>query len=394
MNIRKIAEDTLTVTLQWDDPPGSDAGTRYRLSDSLKVPHTWDAVRNTVHVSKAALPVKIEALGVVESGVWPPPAPGQGRVRTVFKTGSDTDALLNSFGAAEWAWANEHWDRMYVYPPYSDRWLGKMPKAWAYQDSYAIYNPSQYATEHPDQILKDAAGAKLYIPWGQRPDGSYPQYAADPGNAAWRQAYSDRVKAAAARGYGLYADDVNLDRVAVTGAPVDPRTGGAMLLANWQRYFAEMMRKVRADNPGVELVHNSLWWASGEWVAAQIKAADVFSLERGFLDGNYFKNPGQFEHLFSFVDELHSWGVSAYHLAYATSEQDALFNLCCALLCSDGTDFISGPLMQPSNWLSAYDADLGAEVEPRTNIGTYVWRRKFDGATVTVDVPNRRGTIQ
>lgn len=398
MILRQISEDATTVTLGWDAVPGS-AGYRFKLEDIVKVPHTWDATRTTVRVAKSNLPVTVEALSVVDSGTWPPPAPtsDEGRVSTVFVTGSSTDALLNGFSDADWTWARDHWQRVYAYPPYSDRWMGKMPKAWAYQDSYAIYNPSQYATDHPEQIIKDAAGNKLFIPWGQRPDGSYPQYAADPGNAAWRQNYSDRVKAAAVKGYGLYADDVNLDHVTVSGTPVDPRTGQTMTLSAWDGYFAAFMQKVRADNPGIEIVHNCLWWAGNDGqsssVQAQIKAATHVSLERGFNDGNY--DPGQFTRLFAFIDLIHSWGVGAYHLSYDGSAQGATFNLGCALLVSDGNDFVSSPasLMSPSGWLPILDTDLGAAKGPRYSAGTNKLRRDFARGFVLVDLVAKTATI-
>ena len=61
-------------------------------------------------------------------------------------------------------------------------WYGD---AWAYQDLYAIYTDSDVVTRHPDWILKDAGGHKLYIPFGCS-GGECPQYAADFGNPEFR----------------------------------------------------------------------------------------------------------------------------------------------------------------------------------------------------------------
>lgn len=71
MRVWKISEDATTVTLGFD--VAGDAGYRFKLTDLVKVPHTWDPARNTLRVSKDHLPVTIEALGVVETGVYPPP---------------------------------------------------------------------------------------------------------------------------------------------------------------------------------------------------------------------------------------------------------------------------------------------------------------------------------
>lgn len=335
--------------------------------------------------------------GVYETAVDPSAVPSlnEGRVKTVFKTGSDTDALLNGFDDTKWAWARDHWDRMYAFPPYSDRWMGKMPKAWAYQDSYAEYNDG---SPNLSWVLKDKDGNPLYIPWGkQNADGSYSQYAADPGSPAWRQAYSDRVKAAAAKGYGLYADDVNLDHVTVSGTPIDPRTGQVMTLTAWDQYFAEFMEKVRADNPDIEIVHNSLWWAGNDGQSAsvqrQIKAATAISLERGFNDSNY--DPGQFIRLFAYIDRIHSWGVGAYHLSYASDVASATFNLACALLCSNGMDFVSSPwqLMQPNGYQAMFDTNLGRAKGPRYQTGTYTWARDFELGSVSVALDKKTGVI-
>jgi hypothetical protein len=368
----------------------------------------------------------------------PPPTPSgirAGRVGTVFVTGSSTDAMLNGFNDAQWQWARDHWDRIYAFPPYSDRWMGKMPKAWAYQDSYAIYTNQvalhtlaenidikmstgdvptiketaldyhlKYASQKelhaaidPALLLRDSGGRPLYIPWGCS-GGSCPQYAADFSSPGWRQMYSDRVKAAATKGYGLFADDVNLDAMKAgdtSGHLVAPVVNGHTwtLSGDWQPRFAEFMQKVRVDNPLVEIVHNSLYWANGPSVDQQIKQADIFCLERGFNDSNY--SASQIEGLWSWIDKIHSWGVGAFHLSYASDTKGSLFNLACALMCSNGHDFVSSPsgLMSPSGWQSFLDTDLGDEKVARREISPNIWNRVFDLGEVDVDLNTKTGTI-
>ena len=57
------------------------------------------------------------------------------------------------------------------------------PGGWVVPGLLRDLQPSTLATQHPDWILKDAAGNKLYIPWGCS-GGICPQYAADIGNPA------------------------------------------------------------------------------------------------------------------------------------------------------------------------------------------------------------------
>ena len=89
------------------------------------------------------------------------------------------------------------------------------------------------AKEHPDWILKDASGSRLYIPYNCD-GGACTQYAADIGNPGWRRHYIDPAKARIARGYrGIFVDDVNLAFKVSNGtgqlvAPIDPRTGEPM----------------------------------------------------------------------------------------------------------------------------------------------------------------------
>ena len=360
-------------------------------------PHTFEA---WAYPTSGAAPAKVKAVATVQNTAH------DGRVSVAFVTGAGTDALLNSFTDADWAWVRAHWQRIYVFPPYSDRWLGKMPPAWAYQDAYAIYNPSEYANQHPDQIFKSASGVKLSIPWGGPPP---PQYAADFSNPNWRQNYSDRVKAAATKSYGLYADDVNLDAMKATDGRRDaagnyilvaPVVGGKVwtLGADWQPQFAAFMQKVKADNPQIERVHNALWWAGNDGavqaVQDQIKAATHFSFERGFNDSNY--NLSQFTRLFAFIDKIHSWGVAAYHLSYDTTLEGAKFNLGCALLCSNGTDYVSSPaaMLAPKTYQPMFDTDLGSAPNPRYQTGTAgILQRDFTKGVLVVNLNTRRATI-
>ena len=66
--------------------------------------------------------------------------------------------------------------RMNVFSPYFDSRTGWYPNGWVYDDAYAIYAGEELASQHPEWILKDAAGNKLYIPFACS-GGSCTQYA-------------------------------------------------------------------------------------------------------------------------------------------------------------------------------------------------------------------------
>jgi hypothetical protein len=162
-----------------------------------------------------------------------------GTVRFAKGAESSFDVYTQNPSAAQKAFMTSHYWRMRTYSPYFNSRLSWFPNAWVYRDSQAIYNPSSLATQHPDWILKDRNGNKLYIQFGCS-GGTCPQYAADNSNPDFRADWIAGAKAQLAAGYkGLFVDDVNM--VARTGngsgayvAPVDPRTGLEMTDAVWQ----------------------------------------------------------------------------------------------------------------------------------------------------------------
>ena len=95
------------------------------------------------------------------------------------------DAFTSNPTAAQQDWMKAHYWRMRAYAPYFDSRLSWSSKAWAYQSAYAIYPGSAVETQHPEWILRDAAGNKLYIPFACS-GGKCSQYAADIGNPAFR----------------------------------------------------------------------------------------------------------------------------------------------------------------------------------------------------------------
>ena len=148
----------------------------------------------------------------------------------------------------------DHYDRALVYSPSFDTRTSWFPRGWVYYDSYAIYRGGSTATEHPEWILRDSSGNRLYIPY-ECSGGTCTQYAGDIGSSEFRQHIIGEIRAklnsaAPSGGYkGVFVDDVNMDFRVGDGngtsvRPIDPRTGAPMTLADWRRYFAEFMEEI------------------------------------------------------------------------------------------------------------------------------------------------------
>ena len=229
------------------------------------------------------------------------PAP-EGRVRFYNIADTDFDRYSKRPSEGDQAWMRANFSRMQTYSPYFDRRTAWFPNAWVYKDSYAIKPHWPEYREHPDWILRDADGDKLFIPWGCK-KGTCPQYAGDVGNPAFRAHWIAAAREKLAQGYrGIWVDDVNLTWRVSDGngehvRPIDPRTGEPMVLADWRRYFAEFMEELRAALPDVELAHNAIWYAGpfdDPFIRRQIDAADFINLERGASDGGLKRGDGKF----------------------------------------------------------------------------------------------------
>ena len=186
-------------------------------------------------------------------------ADSAGTVHFVRSADSAFDRFTSSPSPSEQAWLQAHMWRMTVWSPYFDSRTSWYPNGWVYDDAYAIYTGEPLASQHPEWILRDAQGNKLYIPWGCS-GGSCPQYAADISNPAFRRYWIEDLVARAARGYrGVFIDDVNMNRQVSNGqeelvAPIDSNTNQPMSDAAWRQYMAQFMRELRAALPNAEIV--------------------------------------------------------------------------------------------------------------------------------------------
>jgi hypothetical protein len=329
----------------------------------------------------------------------------QGKVN--FAKAAQSDLENVGIGTQQSFISSKYW-RVRAYPPSWNNYLSWFSGAWGYKDAYAIYNPDAYPaghiTEAPpmDQVLKDAGGRPLYIPYdcnGTR----CTQYAADMGNPDFRRRWIDQAKAYVSSGYkGVFVDDMTLyprvsDAAGNSVRPIDPRTGQPMTDDNWARYAAEFMEQLRAEikaiRPDAELVFNVLWYAPSlggpqdAYVKRLIAASDHLEIERGYTDTH--PGTGQFgwETAMKWVDYAHSRGKGIVADSYTTTRSGAEYELANSLLMNDGRDSMStGYGALPTNWWSGYDTDLGAAKGAR-----YAWhggyRRDFDRGSVVVAPP-------
>jgi hypothetical protein len=339
----------------------------------------------------------ITALGTVFAGEAS--ADSAGTVHFVRAADSSFDQFTSSPSLEAQEWLSTHMWRMVVWSPYFDHKTSWYPNGWVYDDSYAIYRESQLAGQHPEWILKDAAGNRLYIPYGCS-EGTCPQYAADISNPAYRQYWINNLKAEVAHGYkGVFVDDVNMEMKVGNGqeervAPIDPSTGRPMTEDAWRGYMAHFMAEIREALPGIEIVHNAIWFADGDAGTAnpdiknEISAANYVLLERGVNDSGLTggDGPWSLNALLSFVDQVHALGKGVVLGGEASDLQGLEYNLAAYFLISTGNDAVSGGGQTPANWWAGWNVNLGEASGPR-----YGWnnllRRAFTGGTVLVNPP-------
>jgi hypothetical protein len=341
--------------------------------------------------------------GALSSTVAAQTAEPEGKVNLFVVADSGFDEWTDDPTEEQQQFMRDHYHRMLTYSPYFDSRLSWYPNAWEYKDAYAIYRSSSVAQDHPDWILKDANGQNLYIPYGCSGD-TCPQYAADIGNPDFQDYFIASQSERMAAGYvGIFVDDVNLSRITVsdeTGrsvTPVDPRTGTEMTLADWRRYFAEFMERVRNAFPDSEIAHNVHWWTnrSDPSVTRQLDAANWINFERGISDSGIRGGTGNygFETLLGLIDWLHDRGK---HVVMEDDDDSGIqerdYELAFYLLINDGKgDMLASDgdpnRITPDSFWSGYLTNLGY-----ANGSHYRWndlfRRDFECGIVLVNQPD------
>jgi hypothetical protein len=319
-----------------------------------------------------------------------------GQVNYVIGTDSSWDQYTSNPSAAIEQWFLTNSWRIKTFSPYFDSRLKWDPNAWVYLDLYAIYKNGALATTHPEWVLKDPNGNKLFIPWGCS-GGTCPQYAADISNPLYRNWWIAQAQQLRSTGYrGLWIDDVNLEFRVSDGtgnqvAPLDNQTGKPMLYDDWRRYMAEFTEQIRAAFPGWEIVHNAIWYAdtptrtADPYIQREIGAANYINLERGVVDSGITGGSGTWSlnALFAYVDAVHALGSNVVLDNYPGSQNYALASY---FMVSNGGDAVSSMGMTPTNWWNGFSVNLGSALNARTT-WQGVDRRDFTGGMALVNPP-------
>jgi Hypothetical glycosyl hydrolase family 15 len=323
--------------------------------------------------------------------------PDTGTVKLARPAESDFDRHTLGPSPDAQAFMRQRFWRMRTYAPYFDQRLAWYPDAWTYRDLYAVYRDGDLAAEHPEWILRDGNGNKLYIPFDCG-GGSCTQYAGDIGDPAFRAHWIARAKEQAARYRGIFVDDVNLEPRVSDGKgdqrmPIDQRTGRTMTEADWRRYVAEFTERIRAAMPDKEIVHNALWFAGhdDQFVRRQLEAASHIEVERGVNDPGLTGGGGPFgyETLLRHIDWLHARGKGVILDSYADTRPEVEYELASYFLVANGNDGVGLSWhTAPGDWWPGYDVRLGAPLGER-----YEWRgllrRDFESGFVLVNQPGR-----
>ena len=321
------------------------------------------------------------------------------------------DRYIDRASRSDQSWMRQHFFRMVSYSPSFDKNSAWYPDAWFYFDAYAMYRHREpggtnLAVEHPEWILGDTKNYPSYIPWGcsGSPEGC-PQYAADVSNPEYQRWWIDSAKRTLnqARYKGVWIDDVNMDfRVSdVHGnfvTPIDRNTHHEMREQAWRKYFAEFLENIRKALPGVEIVHNAIWYAGGELrdrnpeVRREIAAADWIYIEKGVNDNGLTANgKWSLTELLAYVDRVHALGKSVVIGNLDGEDQSTaarLYTLANYFLISSGRDAVCDWRMGvvPQEWRPELSVELGAPLDKRKEWNHLV-RRDFVNGIVLVSGP-------
>ncbi|MBO9532561.1 MAG: hypothetical protein J7513_06285 [Solirubrobacteraceae bacterium] len=324
-----------------------------------------------------------------------------GAVRFVKRMTPSFDSYVTNPSADRISWLNKKLWRTEVFAPFFDARTSFYGNGWVYSDIYAIYTGTELANQHPEWILKDSQGRKLYIPWGCS-NGTCPQYAADITNPDYRAYWISQLTKTLNKGYrGAWVDDVNLElRVGDNNgnavAPYSASLGRTMNATDWRRSMAEFTEQIRATVPASkEILHNSIWYAgqgvgrdADPYVARQIASADYINIERGFNDGGLTGGTGEWslKAIQSFIDRVHAKGKGVIVDAFDATPAGMEYSLANYLLINSGKDGVGQIDMTPDNWWKGWDTDLGTALGER-----YDWqgvqRRDFQNGMAIVNEP-------
>lgn len=329
-----------------------------------------------------------------------------GCVHFELRTSSAFNQYTDNMSSSTAAWLNSHFWELQTSSPYFNPYLSKYPRAIAYIDLYGIHTNDPLVSEHPEWILKDQNGNRLYINFNCN-GSTCSQYAYDFANPSFVQWQIQNISSMVSPGYiGIWLDNVDLQVETSNGAgttvwPMDSTTGQVMTQSGWEQHIAAFTTSIRNAFPNLQITHNSIWYAgtrpagSDPYVQQEIKAADYINLERGVGDPNLVAGNGEWSlnAMLAFVDIVHSLGKKVVVQEY---NADGDYGLAGYYLISSGMDALGDDAETPSNWWSGYDTNLGTPTGARYSwngvlrrdySGGMVLLNPFQGAAVNLSLP-------
>jgi hypothetical protein len=323
---------------------------------------------------------------------------GEGDVAVTAVADADFDVFTSG---GHWSFIHDHYDSLRVYRPYWDSRIDEYDDVFAYRVVYGISAREPLPAAQTDWVLRDASGDPVYIDFDC--GSGCVRYAADVTDPQYRADFLAWVRDTEARGYrGIMLDDVNFawrfsNRWGDEITPLDPVTGQPLTLANWQRYLADFLVEIERAAPGLEIMHNVIWYADSPGfgnaqIDRAIAAADYIQLERGANDRGLVRGDGTFgmQRFLAFVDRVHDLGAGVLLLdQHAEDEAGQEYNLAAALLVNEGDDMVSTSqdhYIDPHHYWSGFDTDLGHALGGRYTADG-VTRRDFTGGVVVFNDP-------
>jgi hypothetical protein len=337
--------------------------------------------------------------------------PNPGCVHFQLRTSSAFDVYTDNPNLTTQEWLLSHLWEMQVSSPYFDDRLSWFARAVTYFEMYGIHTADALVTQHPEWILKDQNGNRLYIHFGCN-GSTCSQYAFDFANPAFRQYQISALAKMLSAGYiGVWLDNVDLQMQTSNAkgtiiAPIDSTTGQVMTPTVWEQHIADFTTQIRQALPGTQIIHNSIWYAGSQpagsdpYVQQEIQAADWINLERGVSDPNLTAGTGQYtlNSLLNFVDVVHALGK---HVTVQEYSYNGDYGLAGYYLISSGLDALGNDAVTPTNWWSGYDHDLGTPegkrydwygVLRRDYSNGLVLLNPYQGSKVTLSLPGTYAT--
>jgi hypothetical protein len=312
------------------------------------------------------------------------------------------DPYTNSPNASLQQWFQSHFMRMGVFSPYFDTRTSWFPNALVYINLYGIIPGTELYNTHPEWILHDQRGNRLYIPWGCS-GGTCGSFAGDITNPAFRVWWIANAQNILNRGryLGIWIDDVNTEFRVSDGwgnpvAPIDSATGLPMTWDAWRKYIGDFTTQIRQAFPDRELVHNTIWYGGPEGirdndpsVQKQIRSATNLNLERGIAsDAGFTGGTGQWSvsAFFDYVDRVHGLGPGVTLEEYQVDSTSRQYGLASYFMISNGSDRIGDATTSPAGWWPGYSVELGTPRGPRTS-SNGLFQRVFSNGIVLLGEP-------